>query len=58
MCEKCAGFGGWSVESTFNPFTGSIGYTDIVCTACGGKGEFDEDDEPIEEEDFGEAFGP
>lgn len=57
-CEKCRGDGGWSVELTFNPFTGRIGYQDIECTDCGGTGEIEIELEPIEIDDLIKAQAP
>ena len=51
-CEACGGDGGWDVESTFNPFTGNIGYRSLECRACDGFGEIEIGLEPIEMEDL------
>lgn len=51
-CEICGGDGGWSVENTFDPFTGRIGYHDVECRGCGGTGEIEVEFRSLDIEDL------
>jgi hypothetical protein len=50
-CKECTGVGGWSVESTHDPFTDRIGYHDIECPACAGAGKVEVESLTLEEEE-------
>jgi C4-type Zn-finger protein len=56
-CPICGGDGEFSVEATFDPFSGRIGYRDYVCPRCRGARFFVNPLEQINQEDLAMMAG-